>query len=66
MIHAKGRLMQAHQHEEMFSAQLEKREGPDNAPASEQRSQENGTGEGGLRRYEEEEIVTKPWPPLRW
>jgi hypothetical protein len=58
--------MQTRQHEDMFDAQLERYEGADKAASSEPNSGENGAGEGELRRYEEEEIVTKPWPPLHW
>lgn len=58
--------MQAQQHDDRFSAQLEQYEGVDDASGSEPCSGENSAGVGELRRYEEEEIVTEPWPPVRW
>ena len=66
MVLAKGRLMQTQQHDDMSTAQLEHQEGAESAPGSAPRSGENGAGEGELCRYEEEEVATKPWPPLRW
>ncbi|MEO8181186.1 MAG: hypothetical protein ABI895_20300 [Deltaproteobacteria bacterium] len=56
--------MQPHEHQDMFNAQLDHDEGADSAPSSESRLVESGTVE--LHRYEDEEIATKPWPPLRW
>jgi hypothetical protein len=56
IIHSKGNApMQTDEHED---------ESADSAPSSEPRLAEDGTGD--LHRYEEEEIATKPWPPLRW
>jgi hypothetical protein len=55
--------MQPHQHEDRFHAQLDHCESADSAPRSESRLVESGTVE--LQRYEDEEIATKPWPPLR-
>jgi hypothetical protein len=53
--------MQTRQHEDRFSAQRDHYEGVDSAPDSAPRSRESAAGE--LRRYDEEEVVTKPWPP---
>jgi hypothetical protein len=51
------------QYGEGSGAQLERYDGGERAPAS-QRSGENGESEHELQRYDEEEVATKPWPPL--
>ena len=48
--------MQIRQHDDTSSALLAAEE----ADASDPRSHES---EGELQRYDEEEIITKPWPP---
>jgi hypothetical protein len=49
--------MQTREHDETSSAFLA---GEDKETSSDGRSQES---ESELQRYDEEEIVTKPWPP---
>jgi len=58
--------MQSQQHDGELSPQFEHYEVAESVPGSELRSRENSATEGELRRYEEEEIVTKPWPPQSW
>jgi hypothetical protein len=49
--------MQTREHDETSSAYLA---GEDTDISSDESSQDN---DGELQRYDEEEIVTKPWPP---
>jgi len=44
-------------------AQLERYDSGDRIPAP-QRSGEDGESEHQLQRYDDEEVATKPWPPL--
>jgi hypothetical protein len=44
-------------------AQLERYDNGELVPAS-QRSAESGQSEHQLQRYDDEEVATKPWPPL--
>ena len=57
--------MQTQQHHDISGGQLEHYDGNENAAGSRQQASDNGANEGELQRYEDEEIVTKPWPPLQ-
>jgi hypothetical protein len=58
------------EHDDSSGAPLEQYESGDSAPGS-QRSGDNYTAESAarereLQRYDDEEIATKPWPPLHY
>ena len=51
------------EHEETSGAQLERYESGESAPGSRRREKDSARA-GGLHRDDDEEVATKPWPPL--
>jgi hypothetical protein len=57
--------MQMREHE-LSGAQLEQSEDGRDAASPQSWGSAQQEPEQQLRRYDDEEVVTKPWPPQRW